>query len=149
MSDERGFVDSNVLIYAHDRAAGDRSARARELVDQLWSSRRGAISVQVLQEFFVNLTRSVPVSEVERLVSDYASWRVHEPTSRDVIEAIAIHRRSKISFWDAMIVRSASALDCDVLYTEDLNDGRSYEGVRAENPFDYRLASYGERFELP
>jgi predicted nucleic acid-binding protein len=137
MSGERSrqFVDSNVLIYAHDRSAGDRHARARDLIYGLWESREGSVSAQVLQEFFVNLSRKVAVAEARGLAADYSAWRVHSPEAADVIEAIDIHRDLKISFWDAMIVRSASALDCDVLWTEDLNAGQRYRGVRAENPF--------------
>ncbi|MGH2760860.1 MAG: PIN domain-containing protein [Actinomycetota bacterium] len=129
------FVDSNVLIYAHDRTAGERHAKARDLVGALWRSRAGVLSVQVLQELFASINEKVGTAEARRRVADYSAWRTHAPEARDVIEAIDIHRESKISFWDAMIVRSASQLGCDVLWTEDLNSGQSYRGVRAENPF--------------
>ncbi len=129
------FVDSNVLIYAHDRTAESRYAAARDLVSELWDSGSGAVSVQVLQEFFVNISGKIGTSEARRLVSDYSAWRTHSPDAGDVIEAIDIHRDYKISFWDAMIVRSASQLDCNVLLSEDLNPGQTYRGVRVESPF--------------
>lgn len=129
------FVDSNILIYAHDHTANERHVQARDLVDALWRTETGALSVQVLQEFFVNIRRKIPIPEARRLVADYTNWRTHSPGTRDVMEAIDIHRDYKISFWDAMIVRSAAQLDCDVLLTEDLNAGQRYCGVLAENPF--------------
>jgi predicted nucleic acid-binding protein len=137
MSAERAsrFVDSNVLIYAHDRTAADRHVLARDLLNELWRSHAGVLSVQVLQEFFVNISGKIGTSEARRLVADYSTWRTHTPDAKDVVEAIDIHRDYKISFWDAMIVRSASELRCDVLVTEDLNSGQTYRGVRVENPF--------------
>src|SRR5947209_6467558 len=93
----RRFVDSNVLIYAHDRTAGEKYERARGLVDELWGSRTGVVSVQVLQEFFVNVNTKIGTAEARRLVSDYGNWRMHAPQAIDVIEAIDIHREYKIS----------------------------------------------------
>ena len=141
MSAEIGpcFVDTNVLVYAHDRTAGDKGTRARELVQELWRSGEGCLSVQVLQELFVTLTRKVPrplgVDEAAVVVSDFSAWRTHAPNSADVVAAIDIHRLSRISFWDAMIVRSAAKLVCPVLYSEDLDDGQVYEGVSVVDPF--------------
>ena len=129
------FVDSNVLIYAHDRTAGEKYEQARDLVGALWGSRSGVLSIQVLHEFFVNVVPRIGITDARRLVADYGNWRTHSPQTADVIEAIDIHRDYKISFWDAMIVRSASAVDCDVLLTEDLNAGQAYRGVRVSNPF--------------
>lgn len=133
------FVDTNVLVYAHDRTAGDKSTRARELVQELWLSGKGCLSVQVLQELFVTLTRKVPLpldlDGAALIVSDFSSWRTHAPNATDVVAAIEINRLAGISFWDAMIVRSAAKLACPVLYSEDLNDGQIYEGVRVVDPF--------------
>ena len=133
------FVDSNVLIYAHDRGAGTKHEVARDLIERLWTERSGRLSVQVLQEFFVNVTRKlarpVEAGEAREVVSDYAYWGVHRPGAVDVLAAIDLHQRTGISFWDAMIVRSAVSLGCAELYSEDLNEGQLYEGVRVENPF--------------
>lgn len=139
---QRVFVDTNVLVYAYDVSAGEKHDRARELVEDLWRSRAGCISVQVLQEFFVNVTRKIPktlpVVQAKEIVSDLGYWRSHSPSARDVVEAIELHERLSLSFWDAMIVRSALSSGCGVLYTEDLNAGQSYDGIRAENPFPTR-----------
>jgi predicted nucleic acid-binding protein len=133
------FVDTNVLLYAYDTAAGQRHDDAAHLVDRLWSERRGAISVQVLQEFFVNSTRKVaapltPEAAVDRLRS-LSRWRVHSPLADDVVAAASLSNRHQLSFWDAMIVRSAAELHCETIWSEDLNDGQVIEGVRVRNPF--------------
>lgn len=133
------FVDTNVLLYAYDTAAGQRHDHAAGLVDRLWTERSGAISVQVLQEFFVNATRKVavplsPEAAVDRLRS-LSRWRVHSPLADDVVAAAALSHRHQLSFWDAMIVRSAAELHCDILWSEDLNDGQLIEGVHVRNPF--------------
>ncbi|MBS9532850.1 PIN domain-containing protein [Mycobacterium sp. M1] len=133
------FVDTNVLLYAYDTTAGDRHDAARALVDRLWRERRGALSMQVLQEFYVNATRMAaktltPESAADRLKS-LSRWRVHSPLADDVVAAAAWTTRHQLSFWDAMIVRSAAELRCETLWTEDLSHGQVIEGVRLANPF--------------
>ena len=135
----RSFVDTNVLVYAHDTTAGPKLERARTLVGDLWRSREGCLSVQVLQELFVTLTRRIATrldsATAATVVGDYAKWTTHAPGGADVLAAIDLHERFRISFWDAMIVQSAAALGCDVLYSEDLNAGQSYGGVLVVDPF--------------
>jgi predicted nucleic acid-binding protein len=139
MSDNRSFVDTNVLVYAYDTTAGSKRDRARSLLAELWESGEGCVSVQVLQEFFVNATRKVPrpldPAFAATVIADLSHWRVHAPGPGDVLTAIESHRRQDISFWDAMIVCSAASLGCQVMYSEDLSPGRQYEGVRVQNPF--------------
>jgi predicted nucleic acid-binding protein len=139
MSGNRRFVDTNILLYAHDVSAGTKRDEARTLVEQLWESREGCLSVQVLQEFFVNVTRKIArpldAETAKEVVADLSHWHAHVPAADDVLGAIGIHQRTGISFWDAMIVRSAAEMGCAVLYSEDLNAGQEYSGVRVENPF--------------
>ena len=141
MSDEpaQEFVDTNVLVYAHDVSAGAKHQQARELVQDLWQRRAGCLSVQVLQELYVTLTRKVAVPADEgtvlQIVRDLSFWRVHTPNAEDVLGAIALHRRYGISFWDAMILWGASQLGCGVLWSEDLSPDQSYAGLRVMNPF--------------
>jgi predicted nucleic acid-binding protein len=139
MSDNRSFVDTNILVYAHDATAGQKRERARALLTELWASGEGCLSVQVLQEFFVTVTRKVPkpldAASAAAIIADLSHWRVHSPRSDDVLSAIDSHRSQDISFWDAMIVCSAASLGCGTLYSEDLNPGQQYEGVRVRNPF--------------
>jgi predicted nucleic acid-binding protein len=133
------FVDTNVLLYAYDASASAKHTVAKGLLAGLGANRTGAISVQVLQEFYVNATRklTVPLSQPQALtrLRTLSSWTVHAPTATDVIEAARIAESNTISFWDAMIVRSASVLGCVTLWTEDLNDGQRIEGVTVANPF--------------
>jgi predicted nucleic acid-binding protein len=139
MNGSRRFVDTNVLVYAHDDSAGPKRDQARALVEQLWESRDGCLSVQVLQEFFVSVTRKIAepldAETAKEIIADFARWHVHVPAGDDVLGAIGIHQRTGISFWDAMIVCSAAEMSCAVLYSEDLNTGQEYSGVRVENPF--------------
>jgi predicted nucleic acid-binding protein len=139
MSGNRRFVDTNILLYAHDVSAGTKRDQARTLVEQLWESREGCLSVQVLQEFFVNVTRKIAkpldVETAKEVIADLSRWHAHVPAADDVLGAIGIHQRTGISFWDSMIVRSAAEMGCAVLYSEDLNAGQEYSGVRVENPF--------------
>lgn len=139
MSGNRRFVDTNVLVYAHDYSAGVKHDQAQALLEQLWESRDGCLSVQVLQEFFVSVTRKIAkplgADTAKEIIADLSHWHVHVPAADDVLGAIGIHQRTGISFWDAMIIRSAAEMGCAVLYSEDLNAGQEYSGVRAENPF--------------
>lgn len=133
----RAFVDSNVLIYAHDHSAGSKRDEAATLLRDLWLTRRGCLSVQVLQEFYTVTTRKQVLKppRAEELVSRYAAWTVHEPSAGDVMRAIQLHQEILASFWDAMILTSAAQLGCAVLWSEDLNPDQTYAGVRVKNPF--------------
>jgi len=133
------FVDTNVLIYAHDATAGEKNSRARQLITDLWESGLGCLSVQVLQEFYVNVTEKVakPLSSdvAAQIVSDLSAWQVHRPGVEDVLDAILMQRRYQMSFWDAMIVVSAIELGCTTLWSEDLNPGQVYDQVKVATPF--------------
>lgn len=134
------FLDTNILVYAHDRSAGRKHELARELVQKLWDTGAGCLSIQVLQEFYVTVTRKVPqpvpVDVVTRVISDLAFWRIHAPDAKDVLGAIDLQQRYRLSFWDAMVVWSAAELGCGVIWSEDLNPGQVYDGVRLQNPFE-------------
>ena len=132
-------VDTNVLVYSRDQSAGRKNSMAAALVAGLWENGQGCISIQVLQELYVTLRRLLPdtldSTAAGTIVEAFATWTTHVPDARAVLAAIDLHERARISFWDAMIVRSASALGCDVLYTEDLNAGQRYDDVLVVNPF--------------
>ena len=140
---ERRFVDTNLFVYAHDESAGRKREIARDLIAGLWETREGCLSIQVMQETFVNLTRKVPnplpSRDAAALVEDLSAWKVHVPGPRDVLSAVELHDRVGVSFWDAMILTSARSLGCRFFYSEDLNAGQTYDGVLVVNPFeDYR-----------
>jgi predicted nucleic acid-binding protein len=133
------FVDTNILIYAHDTSAGAKHDLAARLLEQLWESRLGCLSIQVLQEFYVNITRKVarPLesSTAAQILADLSAWRMHVPDVGDILAAIEIQRRYGTIFWDAMILQSAARLECEIVWSEDLNSDQMYEGVRVVNPF--------------
>jgi predicted nucleic acid-binding protein len=135
----REFVDANVLVYAFDSSAGNKKARAEELLARLWSDGTGCLSVQVLQEFFVTVTKKVarPLSldEAADRIRELSTWTVFAPTAKDVPGAIALQKQAKLTFWDAMVLQAAVESGCDVLWSEDLNDDQVIRGVRIRNPF--------------
>ena len=138
MSD-RYFVDTNLLVYAHDTASGTKHERARSLVERLWRDRSGVVSTQVLQELYVSLRRKArkPLSlqDARELVADYLRWEVVVNTGDAVLEAIELESRWKLSFWDALIVHAARASGAEVLYSEDLAHDQVYDTVHVVNPF--------------
>lgn len=138
----RVFVDTNVLLYAFDTSAAEKRAWALDVVREVWRVGNGCVSVQVLQEFYVNVTRKLehplPVDTARRIVASLSRWEVHAPDADDVLAAIDLHGRARLAFWDAMVVTSAYAMGCDLLYSEDLNAGQSIGGVTVVNPFAAR-----------
>src|SRR5699024_7923779 len=134
------FVDTNILIYAHDVDAGDRHWRARKLIADLWESGSGMLSTQVLNEFYVNVTRKIPTpldpATARSLIEPYLSWQVCTPGPESVLIASEIAQRHRISYWDALIIHAASSGGASVLYSEDLNAGQIIEGIRIINPLD-------------
>jgi predicted nucleic acid-binding protein len=135
----RSFVDTNILVYAHDLAASDKRSAAQALVADLWASRSGALSTQVLQELYVTLRYKVEqpleCTEALALIEDYACWELVVNDVESVRGASQLEARYQISFWDALIIEAANAAGCERLYTEDLNHGQMYGRVRAVNPF--------------
>jgi predicted nucleic acid-binding protein len=132
----RVFVDTNILVYAHDLDAGEKHERAKQRVTELWRSATSpTVSVQVLQELFVNLQRKgVPRDAARELVEDYLQWRVVENTGDLLLEGIAAMDRWSLTFWDALIVAAARKAGAKELWSEDLNVGQDYGGVKVVNP---------------
>jgi predicted nucleic acid-binding protein len=132
------FVDANILIYAHDRAAGSKHERARQLIEHLWTTGQGALSTQVLQELCVNLRHRVahPLAsdKIAKLIEDYLSWEVVINTPQAIVAALAIEARYKVSYWDALILQAAESCGAAVLYSEDLSHRQRYGAVEVVNP---------------
>lgn len=136
MSD-KCFVDTNILVYAHDFKQGPKHERARALLEKLWDSGEGVISTQVLQELCVSLRRAarpLSITGIRELIEDYSSWEVIVNTAESVLQALDFETRYQISFWDALIVQAATACGAAVLYSEDLADGQAYGSVKVLNP---------------
>ena len=133
------FVDTNILIYAEDRAAGKKHELAKALVLDLWNTADGVLSVQVLQEFYVNVTRKLkkPLSSAKarQIIDEYLTWTVVENTKSLLGAALQLHHDAHLSFWDAMVVQAAISSGCDRLYTEDLNAGQRFGSLILVNPF--------------
>ena len=138
MSD-RTFVDTNVLVYAHDVEAGARHDVAAKLVGELWETRRAVISTQVLQEFYVNATRKIPSplprATARQIVKAYAVWQTELVGPPEIQVASELEEQHRLSFWDALIVAAALKGGASTILSEDLSAGRSISGVRIENPF--------------
>lgn len=136
------FVDTNILIYAEDKDAKTKHAVARDLVLQLWEDRDGVLSVQVLQELYVNVTRKLkkPLTghKALEIVREYLTWTVVENTGKLLIEAVELQQKAQLSFWDAMVVQAALDAGCDRLYSEDLNAGQRFGSLIIVNPFKTR-----------
>lgn len=137
MSDKY-FVDTNILMYAHDASSGVKHQRARALVEELWHNRSGVVSTQVLQELAVNLRRKagqpLGAKATRDIVKDYLSWQVVINGGDAILEALETEERYQISFWDALVIQAAKASGARVLYSEDLSDGQMYGSVRVVNP---------------
>ena len=135
---DKYFVDTNILIYAHDRSAGLKHDLARQLLERLWISGQGVLSTQVLQEVCINLRRKIarplPVDEIRRLLQDYLSWEIVVNTPESVLQALEIELRYKISFWDALVLQAAESAGAAVLYSEDLAAGQKYGPIQVINP---------------
>lgn len=132
------FVDSNILIYAHDLDAGVKRERAMAKLRELWDSGTGRLSVQVLQEFYVNatqkLTTPVARSTAREVIKTYGVWVHHATTVETVTRATELAELTRISFWDALIVASAEEVDAEELLSEDLNEGQTIAGIKVVNP---------------
>ncbi len=137
MSADKIFVDSNILIYAFDIDSGVRHDRAKQVLKELWNEKSGAVSMQVLQEFYNVVTRKIatplPRTMARRIVRQYARWCV--PTGpADIEVAFSLEDAAQISFWDALIVSAAIKAGAKRILTEDLNIGQKIAGVLIENP---------------
>ena len=134
----RTFVDTNVLIYAHDSDAGRKHEIAKNVLRELWSEREGVLSMQVLQEFYVNVTRKIatplPKAMARTIVDSYRSWCM-QTTTEEMANAFRIEDEAHLGFWDALVVASASKSGAVRLVSEDLKAGQTILGVRVENPF--------------
>ena len=136
---KRSFVDTNILLYAHDRSAGDKHEMARSLVERLWEERSAVISTKVLQELYVNLrsqaTRQLSRARAAAVIEDYLAWEVVVNDGKSILEALELERAYVLSFWDALIVQAAITSRAEVLYSEDLNAWQRFGAIVVRNPF--------------
>jgi predicted nucleic acid-binding protein len=133
----RTFLDTNVLVHSDDPRYPAKRATAVQLIQDHLRSRTGAVSLQVLQEYFVSATGKLRLdSELARQrVEAFARFHVAEPAVSDILAAIDIHRLHGFSFWDALVLRMAKQTGCRILLSEDMQHGQVIDGVKIVNPF--------------
>ena len=133
----RSFFDTNIVVYADDDDAPAKQRRARDLVYEHWRKGSGVVSLQVLQEYFVTVTRKLKLDarKARRKVELLSELDVVAPEVADILAAIDLHRLHGFSFWDALILRAAKQSGCRVLFSEDFQPSRELDGVQIVNPF--------------
>lgn len=133
----RTFIDTNILLYCDDSADPAKQKTALELVLHHKRQRTGVVSLQVLQEYFVNSTRKLGIDPAlaRQKVEVYSRFHVVEPSVSDILAAIDFYRLHNFSFWDALVIQSARQSGCSVLLTEDMQHDKSIDGMRIVNPF--------------
>jgi predicted nucleic acid-binding protein len=135
----RYFFDTNVLVYMFDSSAPDKRTRALQVLEQALDAGLAVLSTQVLQEFFVTVTRKLPApltkEQAKRAVQDFARLPVVRVDPDIILNAIDTMQRYRLSFWDSLIIQAALRGDATVIYSEDLQPGQTIETIRVENPF--------------
>jgi predicted nucleic acid-binding protein len=134
------FLDTNILVYAHDSGAGEKHELAAQLVSQIWENRSGSLSTQVLQEFYVSVRRKaahpISVQQARTAVADYLTWNVVVNGGESILGAVDLERLHRLSFWDALILQAALESESELLLSEDFQHGRRFGELRVVNPFD-------------
>jgi predicted nucleic acid-binding protein len=136
-SGPRTFLDTNILVYADDALYPVKQSKSIELITTLRSRRTGVISLQVLQEYFVTVTRKQKLDPgiARDQVEYFLGFIVAEPKVNDILAAIDMHRLLGFSYWDALVLRMAKQAGCRVILSEDMQHGRFVDGVEIVNPF--------------
>jgi predicted nucleic acid-binding protein len=131
------FIDTNILVYAHDRSTKDRHDLSVDLIVRLAETGMGVLSTQVLVEFYSVATRKLKMTneEAEEVLIDFGAWPAHRPAHSDLLRAIDLQRRYKIGWWDALILNSAAEMGAATLWSEDFGDRRRFGPVLVRNPF--------------
>ena len=139
MKEDKVFIDTNVLVYAYDASAGEKHKMALEIMENLWDSGNGIISSQVLQEFFVSVTKKISkplnVITAKEIVKDLLKWKTVIIDGEMILEAIDIYSQHKYSFWDSVIIAAAIEGGAGTILSEDLSDKQVIKGITIKNPF--------------
>lgn len=133
------FIDTNIIVYAHDKSSGEKHEIAKDIMNYLWESRKGVLSVQVMQEFYVCVTKKIlkplPLKEARKILEYLMTWDVLTNDKYITLKAIDFQEKYKISFWDSLIVQAAIEGKAYLIFSEDLSNGQTIENVRIVNPF--------------
>jgi predicted nucleic acid-binding protein len=142
---DKFFVDTNVLLYSVDATLPGKQQAARLWINALWESGSGALSWQVLHEFYVNTVRKVRVPKkiARQLVEDFAQWRPPEVTVGLIRRAWDWSDQAQLSYWDSLILAAAERLECGWLLSEDFQSGRRFGTVTIISPFSHAPEEFG------
>lgn len=136
---DKVFLDTNIIVYAHDRSSREKHAVAREIMDFLWESRKGVISVQVLQEFFVCVTKKIVkplhLKNARTILEYLLNWDVVVNDKYITLKAIDLQEKYRFSFWDSLVIQAAIQGKARILFSEDLPDGQVVKDLKILNPF--------------
>jgi predicted nucleic acid-binding protein len=139
MKEDNIFLDTNILVYAYDVSSGKKHDIAKNIVADLWNFRTGVLSIQVLQEFFINITKKIPkpldIKTARDIIRDFLLWEVADNDGELLLAAIDVQVKYHYSFWDSLIIAAAIKSGASILLTEDLNNRQIIEGVLIKNPF--------------
>ena len=133
------FIDTNILVYAFDADAGIKFEKAQSILKDCWNNQSGLLSTQVLQEFYVTVTKKL-TSKVDKqsarnIVQVYKAWSASPIMPEDIIEASEFEEQNKLSFWDSLIITIAQKAGAETLYSEDMQHGQKFGGLTIVNPF--------------
>jgi len=138
MSGDKIFVDTHILVYAYDPSAGTKHDAARNALSDLWTSGLGVVSTQVLQEFFVTVTRKLPKpmapGMARDIIIDMMKWDVVTVEPDMILDAIDLQQGTGCSFWDCLIIVAAERGRCGVLLSEDFSSGSIVGKITIKNP---------------
>ncbi len=138
------FVDTNILIYAHDKDADGKHFLARNIINDLWENKKGILSTQVLEEFYINVTKKIPKplkkNEAREIIQQYFTWEVVLINNEMILQASMVEEKQKISFWDALIVVAGNHGNASSLLSEDFNHGQRFGNLLIQNPFKLKPA---------
>ena len=134
----RAFIDTNVFLYAHDEHNKKKRAIARDLVFTLYKTGDSVVSTQVLAEFFQNFAGKFKLSYADALKELHfmSRCKVVEQSLSLLLAGVSLYNEHSISFWDSMIIAAAIEAEAEILYSEDLNHGQLFHGVKVINPFE-------------
>lgn len=134
------FVDTNIVVYAHDRSSGKKHKISKEILRKLWQKRIGILSTQVLQEFFYIATKKISdpinLSKARESIKHLLAWKLVVNDGPSILQAIDLYKKYKYSFWDSLIIQAAITGKAEILLSEDLRSGQIIESVKIINPFE-------------
>ena len=134
---EMTFIDTNILVYTDDADSPEKAEIAINFIEEAMRHKTGIISTQILQEYFVAVTRKLGIDAeiAKRRVEIFSLLHTVQITPQDVLSAINLHRLYPLSFWDSLVIHAAKISGCKTLLTEDLSHGQQIEGIHIINPF--------------